>query len=179
MQALFTYGGNRKSAVTPRTLLFGALPHLDVFDDVGPYPVTPEQVASLSDVQSLNKVSDVESRILQINIALGLLNDYGAKADPYYRTRIDRTSGGKRDRLIGERAGILGLVHKDTVLLSAALSSARIRATALVTATQANYDPTSGMLQPSVPAQASGSSSASLLIPVGAALAALFFLKGH
>jgi hypothetical protein len=210
MQAIFTYGGNRKSGLTPRTILFGADPfatakniftsssasrafsssaQYDVYSSVGPLPYSPEAALALADVQSMTNAAALADRINAINIAIAALTDYAEKVTAYYGTRVSRTSGGKRDRLRAERAAVRGQAEAEITLLKAGLASAKRIATAVVTSAQDDYNPESGKLltpveKEAVAAKAAASASSSsgmnaLIIPVGAALAALFFLKGN
>lgn len=180
MQATFTYGGNRKSALTASTILFGAYLSTKFYDannDVGLLPLSP------SDAASMVNGGDVTA----IRAAIAALTDYEAKVRKYYDTRVSRTSGGKRDRLRAERADLTGAALESLTLLKSGLLTLERKIAAIATSKQDDYNPATGKPLTEVEkevlkvndAQASSFNPTSLIIPVGAALAALFFLKGH
>jgi len=180
MQALFTYGGTRKSALTASTILFGAYLSTRFYDannDVGLLPLAPSDAASMV---SGGNISDIKT-------AIASLTDYEAKVRKYYDTRVSRTSGGKRDRLRAERADLTGAALESLTLLKSGLLTLERKAVAAVTAKQDDFNPATGKALTEVEKevlketqnQSSSFNATSLIIPVGAALAALFFLKGH
>ncbi len=189
MDSLFTYGGSRKSALTPRTNLFGAYSSTANYDSVasiGPLPLSPEAATSMADVQSLNTVAALTSRISDIDSAIANLTLFEQQTRAYYDDRVNRTSGGKRSRLRGERADLCNQALAEIALLRSARASAVRRATAVATAIQSDYNPNTGAALTPVEKEAIGKAAADsasgmsgLIIPAGAALAALFFLKGH
>ncbi len=195
MQSLFTYGGSRKSGITPKTILggnrsrFGAYSPTYAYDSagsIGDLPLSPEAATAMADVQSLNSVSGITSRISEIDSAIANLTLFESQVRAYYDGRVNRTSGGKRDRLRRERSDLCNQANAEIALLRSARASAVRRATAVATSTQDDYNPNTGKtLTPTEKeAVAAGkmeppSNMSSLLIPVGAAVAALFFLKGN
>ena len=209
MQAIFTYGGNRKSALTPRTLLFGADPfatakniftsgsasrlysstaNYDAYATLGRLPYSPEQTMLLADLRNVISPTEMAGRIEAINVAIASLVDYATKLTSYYGTRVSRTSGGKRDRLRAERAALRNQADAQVALLKAGLASAKTIGTAMVTATQTDYNPETGRIMTPVEKEVArqnqaatqgASGMSSLILPIGAGLAALYFLKGH
>lgn len=193
MQAVFTYG-NMKSGLTPRTILFGAWSPTAVYDFINPQvnnggqlPYTPEQTASLADLSGLTTVSAVANRILEIDIAISTLKAYRGKVTSYYDMRVSRTSGGKQDRLRNERRDLYNVIDESLSLLTSARVGAATKKTAVAVASQDDYNPNTG--KPLTPAEKEalaekgGSEKpfdfSKLILPIGAGLAALFFLKGH
>jgi hypothetical protein len=181
MQALFTYGGNRKSGITPNTILFGAYLSTKFYDannDVGLLPLSP------SDAARLIESGDVDA----IRSSIAALTDYEAKVRSYYDARVSRTSGGKRDRLRSERAELTSAALEATTLLKSGLLTLERKIAAQATAKQDDYNPATGkpltVVEKEIIRETEATKQASfnpnsLIIPVGAALAALFFLKGH
>lgn len=143
----------------------------------------------LADVQGLSTPAQMAARIAAINTAVASLTDYITKLNSYYGTRVSRTSGGKRDRLRAERAAIRSQADAQLVLLKAGLASAKIIGPAMVTAVQTDYNPETGKILTAVEkdivvreqiiAQQKKFNASSLILPIGAGLAALYFLKGH
>ncbi len=202
MHTIFTYGGNRKSALTPHTILFGNSPakgdrfrfgayssasSYDSVATVGPLPLSPEGAAALADVQALSTVEALTGRISAIDAAIANLTLFESQTRAYYDTRVSRTSGGKRSRLRTERADLCNQALAEIALLKSARASAVRRSTAVAVSSQSDYNPNTGVALTPVEketaiAQATAnppSSLQALIIPVGAAVAALFFLKGH
>lgn len=189
MNTIFTCAGNKKSAITPRTILLGAYSASASYDSVtsvGALPLSPQEAAVLADVQSLNSPAALASRISTIDVAIADLTLFEKQTRAYYDSRVSRTSGGKRDRLRAERADLCNQALAEIALLRSARASAVRRATSLSTSKQSDFNPDTGAALTPVEKQtmdaqaaASAPSMSSLIIPVGAALAALFFLKGH
>ncbi len=203
MQTMFTYGGSRKSAVTPRTILYGNSPargdrfrfgaysttyDYDSVGSVGGLPISPEAAAVMSDVNSLSSVAGVAERISAIDAAIATLTQFEKQTRAYYDRRVNQTSGGKRDRLRSERSDLCNQALSEIALLRSARASAVRRASSLATASQSDFNPDTGVALTPVEKQAvatqqaasgQGFNATSLILPVGAALAALFFLKGH
>lgn len=195
MQALFTYGSNRKSAMTPPTILCGRAPYLlgsrtydptasyDSVASVGPLPLSPESAASMADVQSLTSVQALADRVSAIDTAIANLTLFEKQTRAYYDNRVDRTSGGKRQRLRDERAALCDQANNEIAVLRSARASAVRLATAMASAKQDDFNPATGVaLTPTEKAAAQAAAPSglnSMILPIGAALAALFVLKGH
>lgn len=197
MEAIFTYGA-KKTALTPRTILYGATPVFlgsrtysptDSYDSiavVGSLPLSPEATAAMADVQSLQSVAALNARIAAIDTAIANLTLFEKDTRAYYDMRVDRTSGGKRQRLRDERAALCDQANNEAATLRSARASAVRLATAMATAKQDDFNPQTGVAltetEKAAAAQSAAAGSAgmkSLILPIGAALAALFVLKGH
>lgn len=188
MQINYSLSGSRVSAVTPCTILFGAYSNTVVYNSVasvGVLPLSPEAAAALADVQSLTTSGEFKARIAAIDVAIANLTLFERQTRAYYDARVSRTSGGKRDRLRAERADLCNQALDELALLRSARASAVRLTTAVVTAKQDDYDPNTGKALTPAEKKAIADQTAlspdmsALIIPVGAALAALFFLKGH
>jgi hypothetical protein len=191
MHAVFTYGGSRKSSLTPTTIVFGAYAPTSAYDSiasVGPLPLSPEAAAAMADVQTLASVAAVNGRISQINVAIANLTAFEKQTRAYYDARVSRTSGGKRDRLRRERADLCNQALAEIALLKSAHASATRLATTLATVAQDDYNPATGVAmtpaERAIAVQQKAAAPAtfnmnSLIIPAGAALAAIYFLKGN
>lgn len=182
MQALFTYGGSRKSALSPMTITLGAFSSVNKYDAdlvVGRLPLPPSDAAAL--VNS-GDIATVRARIAE-------LTKYEAEVRSYYDKRVSRTSGGKRDRMRNERRDLTGAANESLAILRSGLQTLERAKTATVTAARPDFDPSTGKTivtesstftpETSVTDSSSEFKASSLIIPVGAALAALYFLKGH
>lgn len=193
MNTLFAYGGSRKSALTPRTVLFGAYSATDVYSSdavVGKFPYTVEYVSMLCDVTPLKTAAALNDRIAAMDVAMAVLAKYEVDMNAYYTPRMRDTSGGKHDRLSAER-GVLGIQARDERLrLVSARATASRLLSSVVVVTQDDFNPKTGVVltpvekeivvqQAAAKAASASSGMSGLIIPIGAALAALFFLKGH
>jgi len=203
MQALFTYGGNRKSALTPRTLLYGNSPArgerfrfgannysptyaYDAYPVVGAMPYTPAQVALMADVSNIMTLDAANAQLAALASAIAQFTDYRRVVSDYYGKRIGRMdSGGKERRLRQERADLSQTSDRSLELLKTAHATLTRAMTGMATSRQPDFDPTTGKNKVVVPGLTpdpstdSGFKASTLILPVGAALAALYFLKGN
>lgn len=183
MHTLFTYGGTRKSALTPRTVLgaYAATNTYDANTAVGLLPITPADAAALLETKNINAV---KAKIAE-------LTSYESAVRSYYDTRVARTSGGKRDRLRAERKDLTYAANDALSILKSGLLTLEREKTSEAIAKQDDFNTSTG--KPYTPEEiqleietgkrpASGKKGfdpSAMIIPIGAALAALYFLKGH
>lgn len=192
MQTNFAYGGTRKSALTVRTFLFGAYradykaatgAEYEGILQVGQLPITPSGAADLINTKDIQAI---DAKISELAI-------YDKAIQDYYDRRVRQGHGeGKTNRLKQERGDIRGVVAEVSQLLRSGAGTIEREKTSKATSTQYDYNRSTGKpytkeeIQLEVdagkrpgPGQDSSFNATSLIIPVGAALAALFFLKGH
>lgn len=153
---------------------------------IGDLSTEPTRQAASTDL--LNR------RITQLQAAIASLEQFDRDNTAYYDERVNRTSGGKRDRLREERAALRAEGEAARVLASSAVRSLTntVNAKATVAMQEAGNDPrqvvvardpNSGALvysRPTLPQNQTQSQGGlpSWLLPVGAAAAAYFALKG-
>lgn len=204
------FGGNiglipKQSGIVTRASFLGAS---RVFDPNYPYdffkdryqiPYTQAGISgilsNLTDEPSRQaaSIATLNARITQLQAAIAALEKFDKDNTAYYDERVNRTSGGKRDRLREERAAL-----RDEGAAARAMASAAIRtltntvnAKASVSLQEAGNDPRQVVIsrdvdtgalvysRPAIQASASASPSGTgWLLPVGAALAAYLALKG-
>lgn len=173
--------------VTPRTILgraffagYSAITEYDANTAVRKIPY--DQIGAANLVQSAG-IEDLTS-------AGRALVTYITDIRAYYDNRVSNTSGGKRTRLQHERSDLLGEAGRALDLISRRIDKLRsdsVNAAEQQTTPKLPPDSGSGSSggagSGSGGGQSGGSAAASdfskYLIPLGAGLAALFFLKGH
>lgn len=194
MQAIFTYGGNRKSAVTPRTILFGATWNsayvFKATSTLGPLPYPPENVLALvspwssADVLAPRTASELQAAMQKFSAYVAANDAYLDSARKFYDAYASQSGS------MGDIAARFKTRIVDMAILSQGVQDAKAilqRVNAQIgvilkskaTASLPALPSSSTLEAASVASAPSGFSSSSLLIPVGAALAALFVLKGH
>ncbi len=135
MQAIFTYGGTRKSGLTPKTILFGTL---NLF---APPIMSPAQLKQLFETNAQNAAKEAAYKDAQEK----------AKRE-VYAVEVARAKTEGREDFFSKIIPTLEPVSQSYVPSAPASSRA---------------------------STAPGFNLTSLLIPVGAGLAALYFLKGN
>lgn len=184
MQATFAFP-RRATSLSPSPLLgasrtYSATAAYDADADVRPIPYTQATIAALI------KSND----LLILKSAVHDLTDYEASVRSYYDTRVNRTSGGKRDRLRDERAALCNEALAAIRLATVGINSVSARIAANVKAGLPAYTDTNALnasqgftnqatVSSSTAVPVAASPYAKFILPGVAALAALFFLKGH
>lgn len=172
----------------------------DFFRDKYAIPYTQAGIANiiagLTDEAGRQSASAslLNSKITQLQAAITALEKFDRDNTGYYDDRVNRTSGGKRDRLREERAALRAEGEAARILASSAVRtlSIALNSKAATAMQEAGNDPRSVVVsrdidtgavvyaRPQIATQApqSGSGLPSWLIPAGAAVAAYLALKG-
>lgn len=178
MQAVFTYG-NMKSGLTPKTILFGAfMPDYayHVYAAYGKIPIMPSGVPALMATRNIASIKAMLSRLVQ----------YEVNVRSFYDRELGNTnSPGKSDRIRIHRADITNPTLQSIAMIKSGLPELEAELVAEYNAKQTDFNPNTGKNEPGKPSKpdVSGGSDdfdfSKLILPIGAGLAALFFLKGH
>lgn len=98
----------------------------DAYRDVRPFQFSPTVVSSMvapwmdAGLAAYKTVADMKAASLSFGLALKENAQYAQAISDYYGMRVDRTSGGKRDRLRDERAAIRDGLDRANRMLTAA-----------------------------------------------------------
>ena len=171
----------------------------DCYTDVGPFPYPPTIASGMvapwmdANLAALKPVTEMRAASTQFTVALKANNQYAADMRAYYDMRVNRTSGGKRDRLRDERAAVQDGIDRANKLFTAAvaqldaLAEAKAKGTLAVNpdtmTRQVNpetgevlYNPPSRQVTPQASAKP-GLSTGALMLPLAAVAAAYLALK--
>lgn len=177
MNTVFTYG-SRKTGVSPKTILFGAYDmnhEYQAYAVFGRIPFMPAAAADLLLAKDLPSIKAALARSVK----------YEADVRAFYDHMLSTTnSPGKSDRIRNDRRDVTGPTIDAIGILRSGIATIEADKASAAIASQSDFNSNTGRAttpeeKASNPQSTGASPISKLILPIGAALAALFFLKGH